>query len=556
MASPINKMNETSVITHCQKFKGHTDNVWGVIHLPDGQRIITCSMDGSLRVWNLKSGKQIGDDWRDGDSGVMSIALSPDGNKVVSGSWDGIVRLWDIDTCKVITKWMGHANGVGSVCWSRDGRRVLSGSQDGTAKQWDVHSAETILEPIENILASIETRHERVWAVVYSPDTTMIATGGLDGPRTEKFFESSVKIWDAKTGKLIVTLNGHTDAVRCLAWTKDGKTLISGSYDSSIRTWNTTNWEQTAVLEHTSFVYAIAISPNSHILASVTRDKTARLWNLENGQLISSPIQHAEQVNCVSFSADGKRLATGCNDKNAYIWDVTTILREAGLDDLLSDPKANKSALYVHLIAFKHTFYQSNAIRHPIQLRPPPHRVPQGFFNGAPPSHLSAQSRPHSSALSGSTLLERLFRRSPSNTHDTSPSSPPDWAHNLLRWRGQSGKVTELGGCTPAVMEVPYAKGKRRNACAREKRKRPLPPKNTTAGSSHLSKPNVAQPPLQPQAADSSSTTHAIGDATITTGTTSVTSRPDITIRQAGLWTRFWLLICCTSTEYTGDGHH
>jgi hypothetical protein len=271
-----------------------------------------------------------------------------------------------------------------------------------------VHSAETILEPIENILASIETRHERVWAVVYSPDTTLIATGGLDGPRTEKFFESSVKIWDAKTGKLIVTLNGHTDAVRCLAWTNDGKTLISGSYDSSIRTWNTTNWEQTAVLEHTSFVYAIALSPNSHILASVSGDWTARLWNLENGQPISSPIQHAEQVNCVSFSADGKRLATGCNDKNAYIWDVTVILREAGLDDLLLDPKvsqarfitflqpnalcqANKLALHVRdtfvedLIVFMH---QSNAIRRPIQLRPPAHRVPQGFFNGVPPSHV------------------------------------------------------------------------------------------------------------------------------------------------------------------------
>jgi WD40 repeat protein len=326
MASPISKKKETSAKTHLQKFEGHTDWVNGAIHLPGGQRIMTCSWDGSLRVWNVKSGKQIGEDWRDGHSQVWSIALSPDGKKMVSGSLDGAVRLWDIDTCKVVKKWTGHTKAVWSVCWSRDGRRVLSGSFDGTARQWGVGS-----------LASIETGHEQMWAVVYSPDTTLIATGGSDARA-----EHPIKIWDAKTGDLVATLKGHTGWVLCLAWTKDGKTLISGSYDSSIRTWNTTNWKQTAVLlEHTSGVNAIAISPNDRILASVSGDRTARLWNLDNGQPISSPIQHASVVNCVSFSAGGKRLVTGCTDKNAYIWDVAAILREAGLDDLLSDPKVS-----------------------------------------------------------------------------------------------------------------------------------------------------------------------------------------------------------------------
>jgi WD40 repeat protein len=302
-------------------------------------------------VWNLKSGKQMGDDWRDGDSPVYSIALSPDGKRVVSGSDDGAVRLWDIDTCKVIKKWTGHTGAVQSICWGRDGRRVLSGSTDGTAKQWDVQSKETIPKPIEIILTSIKTGHIEVWAVVYSPDTALIATGGLDGPRTGDPIESSVKIWDAKTGKLVVCLKGHTHAVRCLSWTKDGKTLISGSSDHSIRTWNTTNWEQTAVLdEHNHTVHAIAISPNNRILASVSHDETARLWNLENGQSIGSPIQHADSVLCVSFSTGGKRLATGCWDTNAYIWDVAAILTEAGFDDLLSDPKVSLISLYSILI--------------------------------------------------------------------------------------------------------------------------------------------------------------------------------------------------------------
>jgi WD40 repeat protein len=305
-------------------------------------------------VWNSKSGKQIGDDWRDGDIAVWSIALSPDGKKVVSGGLDGAVRLWDIDTCKVIKKWTGHTRAVASVCWSRDGRRVLSGSWDGTARQWDVQSVETNPEPIGIILASIKTGHEEVWAVVYSPDTTFIATGGRDGLLQLSLdpVESSVKIWDAKTGKLVATLKGHTNSVECLAWTKDGSTLISGSWDCSIRTWNTTKWEQTAVLlEHTSHVYAIAISSNDRVLASVSSDTAARLWNLENGQPISSPIQHADSpVVCVSFSAGGKRLATGCLDKNAYIWDVAAVLTEAGLDDLLLDPKVSLVPLYSILI--------------------------------------------------------------------------------------------------------------------------------------------------------------------------------------------------------------
>jgi WD40 repeat protein len=316
----------------------------------------------------LKSGNQIREDWRDGkrkkeskalsqngktvvsgkhtgeesqveDNRVWSIALSPDRRKVVSGSEDGAVRLWDTDTGKVITKWTGHKLGVGSVYWSRNGRTVLSGSDDGTVRQWDV---EGDTREGETIFAPIKTGHDEVWAVVYSPDMTLIATAGQDKPLNAEPIESSIRIWDAKTGKLVATLKGHTEEVRCLAWTNDGKTLISGSYDNSIMTWNTTKWEQIAVLdEHTDIIFALAISPNDRILASTSGDNTTRLWNLDNNKPISSPLQHGEQVNCVSFSADGKLLVTGCRDKNAYLWDVAAIIKEAGLDELLLHSKVS-----------------------------------------------------------------------------------------------------------------------------------------------------------------------------------------------------------------------
>jgi hypothetical protein len=372
---------------------------------------------------------------------------------------------------------------------------------------------------------------------------SLIATAGVDGPWTEESMECSIQIWNARTGKLVATLKGHTDAVRCLAWTKDGKILVSGSYDNSIRTWNTTKWEQIAILvEHTDFVFALAISPNDRILASASKDQTTRLWNLDNNQPISSLFQHAKQVNCVAFSAGGKLLATGCRDKNAYLWDVAAIIKEAGLDELLLHSKANKSAL------------RANATRPPVQRRPPAYQVPHGFFDEVSPAYSSAHGRSHSSEPPRSTLLRRLFHRdhSSSSAHDTSLSTLIDWARNFFKPRWQSGEGIELQGRSPSIVEVPYAKGKPRNACAREKRKKILLPlKNTTAGSSQPSKPDVTQPSLQPQAADFSlSTTPATGDAVAAT-TSTIPSRPDATIRQAGLWTRFWLFLGCLSPEYT-----
>jgi WD40 repeat protein len=195
----------------------------------------------------------------------------------------------------------------------------MSGSNDGTARVWDVESGKTDL--------AIEIGLSRVEAVIYSPDMTMIGAGG-DSEDLKEF----IKIWDAKTGKLITHLKGHTRKVFCLAWTADGKTLISGSMDHSIRTWNTTAWQQIHVLTgYNSAVRGIAISPNGPILASASLDHTARLWNLENGLPIGSPLQHPRGVQCVSFSTDGKLLATGCWDKNAYLWDISGILEEAGL---------------------------------------------------------------------------------------------------------------------------------------------------------------------------------------------------------------------------------
>ena len=332
--------------------RGHTKWITGVAHLPDGRRIITSSRDGSLRLWEIESGTQIGDDWRDGGKGeplendtqigddwlgagdhtaVWSIALSPNSKTVASGNRDGKVRLWDVETKKVVAKWTGHTRAAGSLCWSVDGERVVSGSYDGTIRVWDVESGNTVLGPIK-------TGHECVSAAIYSPDTTKIATGGSE--------ENALKIWDAKTGDLLSTIQ-HASMVWSLAWSSDQKKLISGS-NGWIMVFDTTTWQQIAILEgHTYYVHSLSLFQNDRLLVSASEDKTARLWNLDTNLPVGPPLQHQDTVGKAAFSPDGKLLVTGCDNGEVYVWDIHTTPTNAGLEDLLSIPdvSVNRSSI-------------------------------------------------------------------------------------------------------------------------------------------------------------------------------------------------------------------
>jgi WD40 repeat protein len=334
VSSPIAKMQEASTIKPRQTMRGHTDWVRYAAHLPDERRVMTCAEDGSLRVWDLESGVQIGDDWRDEGNpteGVITMALSPNGKTVAAGSRSGTVSLWDVETEKVIAKWRGHIGVVGSVCWAADGRRVASGSDDGTVRVWDMENGKIVLGPIM-------TGHKNVYAVVYSPDASMIATGGYE--------ESGIKIWDANTGSQLFSTLKHDTEVLSLAWTSDQKKLISGSMFGSISIFDTATWQQIAILDgHQDAVYAISLFRSDRLFASASWDNTARLWNLDTNLQVGLPLQHEDGVNAAAISSDGELLVTASRDTNAYTWDIYTILKDVDLEDLLSIPEVSVSRL-------------------------------------------------------------------------------------------------------------------------------------------------------------------------------------------------------------------
>jgi WD40 repeat protein len=133
-----------------------------------------------------------------------------------------------------------------------------------------------------------------------------------------------------------------------LAWTSDQEKLISGLENGLIRIFDTA-WQELAILEgHQNTVYALSLSPNDRLLASASWDGTARLWNIDTNLQVGSPLQHEDAVNGAAMSSDGKLLVTGCEDNNAPVWDVHTILKDVGLEDLLTIPdvSARISPLY------------------------------------------------------------------------------------------------------------------------------------------------------------------------------------------------------------------
>lgn len=288
--APAKHQNTTMTKTPYRKIKVN-NGIRYILHLPSGQRIITCSCNGSFQVWDLERGTQLLDEWKEKAAGVEAIALSPGGKTVATGSDDGTLKLWNVNTGKVAKTLTGHKARVHSVCWNQDGERVVSGCWDGTFRVWDVENGET--------------------------DGKMIAIS----------LYTVLKIWDANTGELLKTIDGV--CCRCLAWTLDGKALFAGGW--RIRKFDTATWA--AVLDGgENFVDTILLSPNRRIIATTSYfDKTAQLWNLETNQPIGTPLQHEDFVISATFSADGKFLVTGCPNGHVYTWNISVIIKKSGI---------------------------------------------------------------------------------------------------------------------------------------------------------------------------------------------------------------------------------
>ncbi|KAJ4478358.1 WD40 repeat-like protein [Lentinula aciculospora] len=287
--------------------QGHTSQVVSVAFSPNGQRLVSGSWDGSVRIWNAESGEPIGSPLL-GIKGVNSVAFSPDGKKVASGSADNSVIIWDAETGEAVGQPLqGHTHQVSSIAFSPDGQKIVSGSWDKSLRVWNTETQAAV--------SMLQGHAKGIKAVAFSPDGDKIVSGSDD---------CSLRTWNTATGEVVNEFQGHRNQVTSVAFSPDGNMIASGSADNSVIIWNAETGETMGRLQaHTNIVTSVAFSPTGEKLVSGSFDNTLRFWNTTSRKLVGKPLEgHTDGVASVVFSMDGKRVVSGSWDKSVRIWNA------------------------------------------------------------------------------------------------------------------------------------------------------------------------------------------------------------------------------------------
>ena len=326
--------------------KGHQAEVQVLAFSQDGRRLVSGDQSGIVKTWDVSTGNELAS-LEIAAKYDRTLDFSPDLKRLVIQRDKQPAKVLDAQSGKVIATYNenpaalqvlaastvglmaspmgqgpfqaasalipGRTNPGWVTCqaFNPDGQRIASCFfspfyENGVIKVWDARTGKE--------LVSGKGLTGMVWHIAFSPDGRQLASVGED---------RTVKVWDAATGKEMFSCNGHTDDSRCVAFSPDGHYLASGGKDRAVRLWDvSTGKELSSVQSHTDWVECLAFSPDDQSLASGGKDGAIQVRVTATGKQLFA-LKGVGWVTSLAWSLDGQHLASGCNDGTVKVWDLS-----------------------------------------------------------------------------------------------------------------------------------------------------------------------------------------------------------------------------------------